>query len=43
MIELQVVSLLIGALLGAAITSLYHNLPKKRRGKTPSARPKRND
>lgn len=33
MIELQVVSLIVGALFGAASASLYHRLPKKRRGK----------
>ena len=34
MIELQVVSLVIGVAFGAAVASLYHGLPKKRKGRT---------
>ena len=33
MIELQIVSLIVGVVFGAAVASLYHKLPKKRRGK----------
>ena len=33
MIELQVVSLIVGAFWGAVFASLYHRLPKKRRRK----------
>ena len=33
MIELQVVSLIVGALFGAVSASCYHKLPKKRRRK----------
>ena len=31
MIELQVVSLIVGVVSGAAVASLYHKLPKKRK------------
>ena len=34
MIELQVVSLVIGVAFGAAAASLYHRLPKKRGART---------
>ena len=33
MIELQVVSIIVGVLFGAVAASLYHKLPKKRRRK----------
>ena len=33
MIELQVVSLVIGVAFGAAVATVYLKLPKKRRGK----------
>ena len=33
MIELQVVSLIVGAVIGAAVSSIYWMLPKKRRSK----------
>ena len=36
MIELQVVSLVIGVAFGAVAASLYHRLPKKRQGKKTS-------
>ena len=33
MIELQVVSLIVGALFGAGAATIYHRLPKKRNAK----------
>ena len=44
MIELQIVSLIVGVLVGAGAATLYHRLPKKRqRKKATRIRPKRND
>ena len=34
MIELQVVSLIVGVLFGAGAATLYHKLPKKRQART---------